>query len=96
MTSVFELKALISKVLLPRIRKLECELVTLREQTWPYVQAQKEGIDSRDIGELVEFFKYIDDETIMKLLRIKRKFSGNPGLLGREIDIVMNLRNKYS
>jgi hypothetical protein len=30
-------------------------------------------------------------------LRMKRKFSRNPqGLLGREIDIVRNLRNTFS
>jgi|TARA_B110000240_G_C13484281_1_gene446676 hypothetical protein len=96
MTNVVELKILISKVLLPRIRKLECELATLREYTWPYVEAQKEDMNLKDMGELMEFFKYVDDETILKLLRLKRKFSRNPGLFAREVDIVMNLRSKNS
>ena len=50
----------------------------------------------KDMGELMEFFKYVDDETILKLLRLKRKFSRNPGLFAREVDIVMNLRSKNS
>ena len=90
-----EANAVITKVLLPRIRQLEKEVVTLREQTWPYVQAQKEDMGLRDMRELMFFFEDLDDETILKLLRMKRKFSGNPGLHGREIDIIMNLRNNF-
>ena len=87
----------ITKVLLPRIRQLEEEVAELRKQTWPYVQAQKEDMGMRDMEELMEFLKHLDDETMLKLLRMKRKFSRNPhGLLGREIDIVRNLRNNFS
>lgn len=91
-----EANAVITKVLLPRIRQLEHEVAELRKQTWPYVQAQKEDMGLRDMRELMDFFEDLDDETIMKLLRMKRKFSRNPvGLPGREIDIVMNLRNNF-
>jgi hypothetical protein len=91
-----EASIVITKVLLPRIRQLEHEVAELRKQTWPYVQAQKEDMGLRDLEEIVEFFKDLDDETILKLLRMKRKFSRNPvGLPGREIDIVMNLRNNF-
>jgi hypothetical protein len=90
-----EANAVITKVLLPRIRQLEKEVATLREQTWPYVQAQKEDMGMRDMEELVDFFKDLDDETILKLLRMKRRFSRNPGLQGREVDIVMSLRNNF-
>lgn len=90
-----EANAVITKVLLPRIRQLEQEVAELRKQTWPYVQAQKEDMGLRDMQELVEFFKDLDDETILKLMRMKRKFSRNPGLQGREIDIVMSLRNNF-
>ena len=92
-----ETNAVITKVLLPRIRQLEHEVAELRKQTWPYVQAQKEDMGLRDMRELMFFFEDLDDETILKLLRMKRKFSRNPqGLLGREIDIVRNLRNTFS
>ena len=92
-----ETGAVITKILLPRIRRLEQEVAELRKQTWPYVQAQKEDMGMRDLEEIVEFFKDLDDETLLKLLRMKRKFSRNPqGLLGREVDIVMNLRNIFS
>jgi hypothetical protein len=92
-----ETGAVITKILLPRIRRLEQEVAELRKQTWPYVQAQKEDMGMRDLEEIVEFFKDLDDETLLKLLRMKRKFSRNPpGLLGREVDIVMNLRNNFS
>ena len=90
-----EAGAVITKVLLPRIRKLEEEVANLRKQTWPYVQAQKEDMGMRDMEELLDFFKDLDDETILKLLRMKRKFTRNPGLQGREVDIVMSLRNNF-
>jgi len=90
-----EANVVITKVLLPRIRQLEQEVAELRKQTWPYVQAQKEDMGLRDMQELVEFFKDLDNETILKLMRMKRKFSRNPGLQGREIDIVMSLRNNF-
>jgi hypothetical protein len=90
-----ETNAVITKVLLPRIRQLEHEVSELRKQTWPYVQAQKEDMGLRDTRELMEFFEDLDDETILKLLRMKRKFSRNPGLQGREVDIVMSLRNNF-
>lgn len=90
-----EAGVVITKVLLPRIRQLEEEVANLRKQTWPFVQAQKEDMGIRDMEELMDFFKDLDDETILKLLRMKRKFSRNPGLQGREIDIVMTLRNNF-
>ena len=90
-----EAGAVITKVLLPRIKQLEKEVAELRKQTWPYVQAQKEDMGLRDMDELMAFFNDLDDETILKLLRMKRKFSRNPGLQGREVDIVMNLRNNF-
>ena len=90
-----EANAVITKVLLPRIRQLEREVAELRKQTWPYVQAQKEDMGLRDVEELIDFFKDLDDETILKLMRMKRKFSRNPGLQGREVDIVMSLRNNF-
>lgn len=90
-----EAGAIITKVLLPRIRKLEEEVANLRKQTWPYVQAQKEDMGMRNMEELLDFFKDLDDETILKLLRMKRKFTRNPGLQGREVDIVMSLRNNF-
>jgi len=90
-----EASAVITKVLLPRMRQLEKEVAELRKQTWPYVQAQKEDMGLRDMDELMEFFNDLDDETILKLLRMKRKFSRNPGLQGREVDIVMSLRNNF-
>ena len=93
---IMEASVAITKVLLPRIRQLEQEVAELRKQTWPFVQAQKEDMGLRDLEEIVDFFKDLDDETILKLLRMKRKFSRNSvGLPGREIDIVMNLRNNF-
>lgn len=88
-----EASSVITKVLLPRIRKLEEEVATLREQTWPYVQAQKEDEGRRDLRELVDFFSQLDDETIIKLLRLKRNFSKNPGVHGREVDFILTMIN---
>lgn len=90
-----ETRALITQVLLPRIRQLEEDLATLRRHTWPYVQAQKEAKGLRDWEEFRDFFKTLDDETVLELLRLKAKLSRNPGLRGREIDMIMNLRNNF-
>ena len=90
-----ESRVLINKVLLPRIRQLEKEVAELRNQTWPYVQAHKEDAGLRNMEELLSFFSTLDDDTVLNLLRMKRRFSRNPGLQGREVDIVMNLRNNF-
>ena len=90
-----ESNVVITKVLLPRIRQLEKEVAILREQTWPYVQAKKEDMGMRDIMELVDFFKDMDEETILKLLRLKSQFSRNPGILSREVDTITRLRNNF-
>jgi len=90
-----ETRALITQVLLPRIRQLEEEVAALRRQTWPYVQAEKDVRGLRSIDELRDFFKNLDDDTTLELLRLKARLSRNPGLQGREVDIIMGLRNNF-
>ena len=90
-----ETRALITKVLLPRIKQLEEEVAALRRQTWPYVQARKDAKGLKDWEEFRDFFKNLDDDTVLELLRLKAKISRNPGLTGREVDIVMSLRNNF-
>ena len=60
-----------------------------------HVQAKKEDVGMRDIMELVDFFKDMDEETILKLLRLKHQFSRNPGILSREVDTITRLRNNF-
>ena len=95
MGDIFELKVLISRVLLPRIIQLENEVASLRKHTWPYIQAKKEDMGMRDIQELTDFFKDIDEDTMLKLLRLKNQFTRNPGLAGREVDTITRLRNNF-
>lgn len=90
-----ETRTLITKVLIPRIHQLEEEIASLRRHTWPYVQAEKEAKGLRNLEEFVDFFKHLDNETILELLRLKAKMSRNPGLQGREYDAIMNLRNNF-
>ena len=92
MSDVFELKIMIHKVLLPRIRQLEEELNSLRKHTWPYVQGKKESHQLDDIEMKVDFLKHLDDDTIVELLRTKARLSGNTGFLTREYD---SLRNNF-
>ncbi len=92
MGDVIELKIMIHKVLLPRIRKLEEELKSLRKHTWPYVQGKKESHQLDDIEAKVDFLKHLDDDTIIELLRTKARLSGNTGFLTREYD---SLRNNF-
>jgi hypothetical protein len=90
-----ETRILITQVLMPRIRQLEEEVATLRRHTWPYVQARKESHQLDDIEAKWDFFKNLDDETVKELLRLKTKLSRNPGLQGREYDVIATLRNNF-
>lgn len=89
MSDVNELKLMISKVLLPRIRQLEEEVASLRRHTWPYIHVNE------DIETKREFFKNLDDDTVFELLRLKSKVSTNPAIQQREYDVLMNLRNNF-
>jgi hypothetical protein len=95
MSEVQQLKVLIHRVLLPRLRQLEDEVTSLRKHTWPYVQFKKERNQLDDIEMKVDFIKHLDDDTVAELLKLKSKFSGNTGFLTREYDIVTSLRNNF-
>lgn len=86
-TDVYDLLRL---VILPRIRQLEEEVHMLRKHTWPYVQARKETSYMDDIESKREFFNILDDNTALELLRLKSRYSRNPGLQGREFDLLRN------
>lgn len=90
-----ETRTLITQVLLPRIRQLEEEVAILRKHTWPYVQAQRESRGLSDVDTIRDFFRNLDDKTVLELLRLKSKMSRNPGLQGVEYDAVMRLRNNF-
>ena len=90
-----ETKLLITKVLIPRIRQLDDEIASLRRHTWPYIQSQKEMNQLEDIQAKMDFFKNLDDDTVLELLRLKARLSRNPGLQGREYDIIRGLRNNF-
>lgn len=86
-TDAYDLMRLI---VLPRLRQLEEEVRLLRKHTWPYVQAKKETSYMDDIESKREFFNLLDDNTALELLRLKSKYSRNPGLQGREFDLLRN------
>lgn len=90
-----ETRLLITQVLIPRIRQLEEEVAILRKHTWPYVQAQRESSGLSDVDTIRDFFRNLDDKTVLELLRLKSKMSRNPGLQGVEYDTVMRLRNNF-
>ena len=94
---VIELKLMISKVLLPRIRHLEEEVASLRKHTWPYVQARKEYHELDDMETKIDFCKNLDDNTIKELLQIKSKLRLGSNLQYREYDMIIshNLNNKF-
>ena len=72
------------------MRQLEEEIYLLRKHTWPYVQSRKETSQVDDTRAKREFLKNLDDDTVLELLRLKSKFSRNPGLQGREFDLLRN------
>jgi len=88
MNDVIELRVLIHKVLLPRIRNLETEVIALRRHTWPYVQSRKETTQLDDMESKIEFMKNLDDETIRDLINRKSKLCRTSGSQGREYDII--------
>jgi len=90
MSDVLELKILIQRVLLPRIRQLEEEVATLRKHTWPYVQNKREKHQLDDIEAKRDFFKHLDDDTIKELLLEKAKLTAVPGFHRREYDLTNN------
>jgi len=90
MSDVLELKILIQRVLLPRIRQLEEEVASLRKHTWPYVQNKREKNQLDDIEAKREFFKHLDDDTIKELLLEKAKLTAVPGFHRREYDLTNN------
>ena len=90
MGDVIELKIMIHKVLLPRIRQLEEELKSLRKHTWPYVQSQKEQNQIDDIETKRDFIKNLDDDTIKELLNIKAIYSGSSNLQKTEYNLLKN------
>ena len=84
-----EIHALITKVLIPRIRQLEEEVATLRKHTWPYVQAMKELNQLDDIQAKRDFARHLDDTTLLELIRLKAQYSRNGGGSAlREYDLV--------
>jgi hypothetical protein len=90
MSEVHELKILIHKVLLPRIRQLEEEVSSLRKHTWPYVQSNREKHQLDDIEVKKDFFKHLDEDTIKELLLEKAKLTRTPGFHRREYDLTNN------
>ncbi len=97
MSDVIEMKIMITKVLLPRIRQLEQEVSSLRKHTWPYVQARKEHHELDDMEAKMNFFKHLDDHTIKELLSIKSGLRIGSNLRYREYDIIttQNLGNNF-
>jgi hypothetical protein len=95
MSDAQQLRVLIHKILLPRLRRLEDEVHSLRKHTWPYVQHMKERNQLDDMEMKVDFFRHLDDEGVAELLRLKSKYAGNTGFLTREYDTVTRLRNNF-
>jgi hypothetical protein len=95
MGDVLELKILIQRVLLPRIKQLEGEVASLRRHTWPYVQANKESHQLDDMNAKLDFLKHLDEPTIYELLRLKSKVSESASLSLREYDIIISANNKH-
>ena len=97
MGDVTELKIMITRVLIPRIRQLESEVESLRKHTWPYVQARKEHHELDDMEAKMDFFKNLDDDTIKQLLEIKSRLRRGSNLQHREFDMITfrNLENTF-
>lgn len=67
-----ELRELVKDHILPRLTQLEEEVRLLREVTWPVCQALRE---KSQLVDKTQFMKYLDDEEVIKLLKIKHSIS---------------------
>lgn len=83
-----ETNKLIREVLIPQIIRLEVEVAHLRSNVWPYVQAKKETSCLDDMEDKIEFFKYLDEETLIELLNRKAKYSENAASMNREFHTI--------
>lgn len=77
-----------TKHVFKRLDNLEAELAELREATWPVCQ----GIVDERTGPLGNvrikrrFFKFLDEDIVVKLLRLKAAFMGTSrDLVGEEL-----------
>lgn len=83
-----ETNKLIREVLIPQIIRLEIEVAHLRSNVWPYVQAKKETSCLDDMDDKIEFFKYLDEETLIELLNKKAKYSENTANVNHEFHTI--------
>jgi hypothetical protein len=90
-----ETNKLIREVILPQLIKIEIELNALRKHTWPYVQGKKEMGQLDDMEAKKDFFKHLDAETTIELIRRKARLSKNVGLQEREYDIIQSHQNNF-
>ena len=81
MSDAQQLRVLIHKILLPRLRRLEEEVHSLRKHTWPYVQHMKERNQLDDMEMKVDFLKHLDDEGIAELYDLNLNTQGTQGFL---------------
>jgi hypothetical protein len=86
-----ETNILIREVILPQLVKIETELISLRKHVWPYVQAKKEQFILNDLESKREFLKFLDEDTVLELLKLKAKISSSSfELHKREYDLTKN------
>ncbi len=83
-----ETNKLIREVILPHMIQLQLEIASLRKHTWPYIQGQKEKNQLDDTRTKRDFMKHLDEETILELLHIKSRLTGNSGFVAREYDLI--------
>tara|TARA_Y100000385_G_C12707612_1_gene473205 strand:- start:155 stop:463 length:309 start_codon:yes stop_codon:yes gene_type:complete len=67
-----DLRELVKEHILPRLTQLEEEVRLLREVTWPVCQALRE---KSQLSDKSEFMRLLDDEEVVKLLKIKQEIS---------------------
>ncbi|AET84939.1 hypothetical protein FK873_gp199 [Micromonas pusilla virus SP1] len=86
-----ETNKLIREVILPHMVKLEMEIASLRKHVWPYVQARKEQFILSDLESKRDFLKFLDEDTVLELLKLKAKISSSSfELHKREYDLTKN------
>jgi len=78
MSDAQQLRVLIHKILLPRLRRLEEEVHSLRKHTWPYVQHMKERNQLDDMEMKVDFLRHLDDEGWPNFYDLNRNMQETP------------------
>ncbi len=90
-----DIRRLLRENILPRMDQMEAEIALLRNNTWPYCQANSEINQLDNIEEKRKFLYVLTEREKMELLMLKSKYGGSPSLVKREYDLITKYKKNH-